>query len=112
MPLQSEGQAKGLLKDKECSTALHNIRNATATMFDHEDLPSEYFTEHQFSRSSIERIRFLLSTTVDGSGKITNPDFSPIVFEDNNPAIARGLFRNDILFKVAVFHILYFTWTH
>ena len=97
--------------NKERSTALHNIRNAASTMFDHEDLPSECFTERQFSRSSIERIRFLLGTTVDGSGEITNPDFPPIVFEDNNPAIARGLFRNDVLFKVVVFHILYFTWT-
>ena len=94
--------------NKERSTALHNIRNAAATIFDHEDLPSECFTERQFSRSTIERIKFLLGTTVNGSGEITNPDFPPIIFEDNNPAIARGLFRNDVLFKVIVFHI-YFT---
>jgi hypothetical protein len=70
-------------------------------MFDHTDLPSECFTQRSFSRSNIDRIRFLLGTTVDSNGETINPDFPPIIFEDNNPAMARGLFRNDILFKVS-----------
>jgi hypothetical protein len=93
--------------NQERSTALHHIRSAAATMLDHEDLPSKCFTERSFSRSTIDRIKFLLGTAVDSSGETTNSDFPPIIFEGNNPAMARGLFRNDILFKV-VFHI-YFT---
>ena len=80
------------------------IRGMAATMFDHKDLPPECFTQHSFSHSNLDQIKFLLGTTVDNNGKTTNPDFPPIIFEDNNPAIARGLFQNDILFKV-VFHI-------
>jgi hypothetical protein len=92
--------------NQECSTALYLIRGVAATMLDHKDLPSECFTRRSFSWSDIDRIKFLLGTTVDSDGEITNPDFPPIIFEDNNPAMARGLFRNDILFKV-VFHIYY-----
>ena len=76
-------------------------------MFDHKDLPSECFTNRSFSQSDLNQIRFLLGTVVDSNGETTNPDFPPIIFKDNNPAVARGLFRNDILFKV-VFQI-YFT---
>ena len=71
-----------------------------ATMFDHEDLPSECFTQRSFSRSNLDRIKFLLGTGVDGNGETTNADYPPIIFENNNPAMARGLFRNEILFKV------------
>jgi hypothetical protein len=87
--------------NQERSTALYLIRGVAATMFDHTDLPSECFTQRSFSRSNIDRIRFLLGTTVDSNGETINPDFPPIIFEDNNPAMARGLFRNDILFKVS-----------
>jgi hypothetical protein len=89
--------------NQERSTALHLIRGVAAAMFDHEDLPSDCFTQRSFSRSDLDRIRFLLGT-VDSNGETTNPDFPPIIFEDNNPAMARGLFRNDVLFKV-VLHI-------
>ena len=92
--------------NQERSTALYLIRGIAATMFDHDELPSECFTQCSFSRSNIDRIRFLLGTAVDSNGETTNSEFPPIVFEDNNPAMARGLFRNDILFKVLVFHFL------
>jgi hypothetical protein len=59
--------------------------------------------------SNIDWIRFLLGTAVDSNGKTINPDFPPIIFEDNNSAMARGLFQNDILFKI-VFHF-YLTLT-
>jgi hypothetical protein len=91
--------------NQERSTALYNIRGMAATMFDHKDLPSECFTQRSFSRSNNDQIKFLLGTAVDSNGETTNPDFPPIIFENNNPAMARGLFRNDILFKVIVFHI-------
>ncbi|KAF8812140.1 hypothetical protein BYT27DRAFT_7207977 [Phlegmacium glaucopus] len=87
--------------NSERSTALHIIRGVAVVMFDHEDLPSECFTQRSFSRSSLDRVQFLLGTTVDSNGETANPDFPPIVFEDNNPAMARGVFRNDVLFKIA-----------
>jgi hypothetical protein len=86
------------------STALYLIRGIAATMLDHDDLPSECFTQRSFSQSGLNRIRFLLGTTVESNGETTYSDFPPIIFEDNNTATARGLFRNEILFKV-VFHI-------
>lgn len=88
--------------NQERSTALHLIRGVAAAMFDHEDLPSDCFTQRSFSRSDLDRIRFLLGSTVDSNGETTNSDFPPVIFEDNNPAIARGLFRNDVLFKVVI----------
>lgn len=86
--------------NQEHSTTLHLIQGMAVVMFDHEDLPSECFTEHSFSWSELDQVRFLLGTTVNSNGETTMSDFPPIIFEDNNPAMARGLFQNDILFKV------------
>jgi len=71
-------------------------------MFDHKDLPSECFTQYSFSWSNLDWVRFLLGITVDGNSETTSSDFPPIVFENDNPAFARGVFRNDVLFKVCI----------
>jgi hypothetical protein len=78
--------------NQERSTAIYLIRGVAATIFDLEDLPSECFTQRSFSRSTFDRIKFLLGAAVDSNGETAYSDFPPIIFEDNNPDTARGLF--------------------